>query len=188
MVYTMTRMQQEHCGCVWLQVVLGTESGMVTAIVRKVQAMLRAASRADVAVEIVFPVAAEAITTSANNGGSASAVAAARGTLPGGLPVVPGPAGGEGCSAEGGCASCPYMKMNSLEALLSVCARIGTPGEALLEAYRPRAYVQPMADGRSIAAAGCEPILHMRSFQTSKRLPDALVADILGRKRSNVVG
>lgn len=48
------------------------------------------------------------------------------GTLPGGLPVVPGPAGGEGCSAEGGCASCPYMKMNSLDALLGVCTKIGT--------------------------------------------------------------
>lgn len=37
--------------------------------------------------------------------------------LPSGLSVVPGPAGGEGCSLEGGCASCPYMKMNSLAAL-----------------------------------------------------------------------
>lgn len=50
-----------------VQVVLGTESGMVTAIVRRVQAMLRAAGRSDVAVEIVFPVASEAITTSANS-------------------------------------------------------------------------------------------------------------------------
>ena len=38
--------------------------------------------------------------------------------LPTGLSVVPGPAGGEGCSLEGGCASCPYMKMNSLSALM----------------------------------------------------------------------
>lgn len=37
--------------------------------------------------------------------------------LPTGLSVVPGPASGEGCSLEGGCASCPYMKMNSLQAL-----------------------------------------------------------------------
>ena len=46
-----------------LQFVLGTESGMITSIVRRVQGMLRAAGRADVAVEIVFPVSAEAITT-----------------------------------------------------------------------------------------------------------------------------
>ncbi len=41
---------------------------MVTAIVRKVQALLRAAGRSDVAVEIVFPVASEAITTPVNQG------------------------------------------------------------------------------------------------------------------------
>ena len=88
---------------------------MVTAIVRKVQAMLQASGRQDVAVEIVFPVASEAITTdssarpsSAQNGNGTVVV------LPGGLPVVPGPAGGEGCSAEGGCASCPYMKVSAV--------------------------------------------------------------------------
>ena len=101
-----------------LQVVLGTESGMVTAIVRKVQAMLQASGRQDVAVEVVFPVASEAITTdtsarpgpaqTGNGNGNGNGV-----VLPGGLPVVPGPAGGEGCSAEGGCASCPYMKVSA---------------------------------------------------------------------------
>lgn len=35
--------------------------------------------------------------------------------LPSGLSVVPGPASGEGCNVTGGCASCPYMKMNSLQ-------------------------------------------------------------------------
>ena len=34
--------------------------------------------------------------------------------LPTGLAVVPGPAAGEGCNVAGGCASCPFMKMNSL--------------------------------------------------------------------------
>lgn len=58
---------------------------------------------------------------------------------------------GEGCSAEGGCASCPYMKMNSLQALMSVCTRFGSPaGEALLEANRPRAYTE-LIGGRSMA-------------------------------------
>lgn len=46
-----------------LQFVLGTESGMITSIVRKVQGMLRAAGRDDVEVEVVFPVSPEAITT-----------------------------------------------------------------------------------------------------------------------------
>ena len=55
----------------------------------------------------------EAITTSgqeiSSRGGNAAPA-----MLPGGLSVVPGPASGEGCSTEGGCASCPYMKMNNL--------------------------------------------------------------------------
>ena len=72
--------------------------------------------------------------------------------------------------------------MNTLAALMSVCGKVSTPGEALLEAYRPRAYVEQI-DGRSLASAGCEPILHMRGFQSSKKLPPALEADILGRKR-----
>lgn len=45
------------------QVVLGTESGMITAIVKRVQQRLAASGRSDVDVEIVFPVASEAITT-----------------------------------------------------------------------------------------------------------------------------
>ena len=48
---------------------------MVTAIVRRVQAMLRDAGRPDIAVEIVFPVAADAITPA-----SASMPAPAAGT------------------------------------------------------------------------------------------------------------
>ena len=70
--------------------------------------------------------------------------------------------------------------MNSLDALMAVCAKIGTPGEALLEAYKPQQYAE-LLGGRSLAAAGCEPILHMRGFQASKQLPPALVADIAAR-------
>lgn len=78
--------------CHRLQFVLGTESGMVTSIVRKVQALIGASGRRDVTVEIVFPVSGDAITTS----GQAMADGAAP-TLPGGLAVVPGAAKGE-CS------------------------------------------------------------------------------------------
>ena len=101
-----------------LQFVLGTESGMITSIVRRVQGQLAAAGRDDVGVEIVLPVSPDAITTdkqAASNGGGEARL--------GGLAVVPGPAGGEGCSLEGGCASCPYMKMNSLQ--VGGCARVG---------------------------------------------------------------
>jgi quinolinate synthase len=156
-----------------LRFVLGTEAGMITSIVLKAQAMLRAAGRDDVAVEVVFPVSPDAITTEAQSGGAA--------TLPPGLALVPGPAGGEGCSLEGGCASCPYMKMNSLEALLRVCRRVGdAAGEALLEGHKPRPY-EELVGGKTMAQAGCVPILHMRGFQKGGRLPDALVADITSR-------
>ncbi|KAI3436690.1 hypothetical protein D9Q98_006105 [Chlorella vulgaris] len=160
-----------------LQFVLGTEAGMITSIVRKVQGMLRAAKRDDVAVEIVFPVSPEAITTDRQQQGGQGP----RLELPTGLSVVPGPAGGEGCSLEGGCASCPYMKMNSLTALLGVCERVGSPaGEAMLEAFKPRPY-RELVDGKTMAQAGCVPILHMRGFQKGGSLPDALVADITSR-------
>ena len=78
------------------------------------------------------------------------------------------------------CLCCAGVQMNTLAALQSVAERIGTPGEALLEAFRPRTYAERV-NGRSLAAAGCEPILHMRAFQKEKRLPDALVADVLLR-------
>ncbi|MEB2343341.1 MAG: quinolinate synthase NadA, partial [Deltaproteobacteria bacterium] len=92
-----------------LQFILGTESGMITAIARSVQEKLRAHDGHELAVEIVFPVAGEALAP-----GDAT------------LPVVPGVAAGEGCSTAGGCATCPYMKMNSLDALLALLERLGT--------------------------------------------------------------
>lgn len=63
---------------------------MITSIVRKVQALIGASGRRDVAVEIVFPVSIDAITTAsqASDGGAPP-------TLPGGLAVVPGAAKGE---------------------------------------------------------------------------------------------
>lgn len=124
-----------------LQFILGTEAGMITSIVRRVQSILREADAAalGIDVEIVFPVAPDAITTSQQ---SRSAEAAPV-TLPGGISVVPGPASGEGCSLEGGCAACPYMKMNTLTALLHVCERFGdAAAEAMLEAQRPRVHTE----------------------------------------------
>ena len=104
------------------QVILGTESGMITAIVRRVQSMLQAAGRTDVDVEIVFPVAPDSITTPDQLRGTAGdGMPEQSPLLPGGLAIVPGPAAGEGCSTEGGCASCPYMKMNSLQYGPNVC-------------------------------------------------------------------
>jgi quinolinate synthase len=170
-----------------LTFVLGTEAGMITSIVRKVQSLLTSTGRSDVEVEVVFPVNPRSITTPkqqvAAAVGSQQPATAAAGDL-GGLQVLPGPAGGEGCSLEGGCASCPYMKMNSLSALMMVAQCVGDPaGEALLEGFKPRAYTDKIA-GRSIAQAGCEPILHMRYFTQHKEFSPQLVQDIRSRGRA----
>jgi quinolinate synthase len=152
-----------------LSFVLGTETGMVTSIVNAVQASLRATGRDDIACEIVFPVASEAIarTNDAN------------------LLVVPGVAGGEGCSVEGGCATCPYMKMNSLDALFALLQQLPPAAEqtnepARLQVFHPKAYEERIA-GRTMADLGGEPILHMRGFQKSGHVPSALRDDVLHR-------
>lgn len=72
--------------------------------------------------------------------------------------------------------NCPYQ--TALHRL-----QIGTPGEALLEAYKPRPYAE-LINGKSVASAGCVPILHMRHFQKNKRLSDALVKDITSRHKA----
>jgi quinolinate synthase len=146
-----------------LQFVLGTEAGMITSIVHAVRGQLHA--HPQVTVEIVFPVAEGAVLAT----GDAE------------LPLVPGVAGGEGCSTAGGCATCPYMKMNSLDALMDVLAKVATP--AALAAHAPRIYREPIA-GKTIAELGELPILHMREFQRSGHLPRALVEDMRGRHAS----
>ena len=143
-----------------LQFVLGTEAGMITSIVHAVRGQLHA--HPQVTVEIVFPVAEGAVLAT----GDAE------------LPLVPGVAGGEGCSTAGGCATCPYMKMNSLDALMAVLAKVATP--AALAAHAPKVYREPIA-GKTIAELGELPILHMREFQRSGHLPRALVEDMRGR-------
>lgn len=150
-----------------LRFVLGTEAGMVTAIVRSIRAHLAAlADDPGIEVEIVFPVAAEAVATT----GDAS------------LPLVPGVAGGEGCSTAGGCATCPYMKMNSLDALLDLLERLPARGEdrAAVAGFAPKAYKERIG-GQTIAELGSRPILYMRGFQGSGALPAELVAEMRER-------
>jgi quinolinate synthase len=153
-----------------LRFVLGTEAGMVTAIVRSLREHLRRAGNPPLEVEIIFPVAAEAIATT----GDAS------------LPIVPGVSGGEGCSTAGGCATCPFMKMNSLDALCDLLERLPSSDaeresiHRALARFEPRKYTQTIA-GKTIAALGTEPIRHMRGFTRTGTLPDALVADMRSR-------
>jgi quinolinate synthase len=147
-----------------LQFVLGTESGMTTAIARKVQERLRirkANGAAPLDVEIVFPVASEAIaqTTDVH------------------LPIVPGVASGDGCSTAGGCATCPYMKMNSLDTLLSLIERIEREPREALAAYEPRVYREQIG-GQTVAELGTRSIVWMRDFHKHGELPAPLVEAI----------
>jgi hypothetical protein len=56
--------------------------------------------------KIIFPVSSEAVMTS-----DFQPEVYAQ------LPIVPRVASGEGCSMASGCATCPFMKMNNLDAL-----------------------------------------------------------------------
>ncbi|CAI5514917.1 unnamed protein product, partial [Closterium sp. Naga37s-1] len=165
-----------------LQFVLGTETGMVTSIVQAVQDELAKVESgsdgaADVEVEIVFPVDSSAVASTKEDGGNNGSTSSSSSSGSGGngkaagsvaaamLPVVPGVKGGEGCSVTGGCASCPYMKMNSLDALMSVCHMLGRD-DALtrLAPYEPDKFAEPLGPG-TVADLGYLPILHMRHFQ-----------------------
>ncbi|XP_051123257.1 quinolinate synthase, chloroplastic [Andrographis paniculata] len=156
-----------------LQFILGTESGMVTSIVAAVRKKLMSAgsqSKSKISVEIVFPVSSESITTTPNSSRAGDFST---------IPMIPGVASGEGCSLHGGCASCPYMKMNSLASLINVCQSLPHKKDDLkaYEAMRFSQHTTP--NGKLIAEYGCEPILHMRHFQSTKRLPEKLVQQIL---------
>ncbi|KAJ9677909.1 hypothetical protein PVL29_022721 [Vitis rotundifolia] len=162
-----------------LQFVLGTESGMVTSIVAAVRTLLGSAKSssgsADVTVEIVFPVSSESLTKTSSNSYLGQNLVEMGGFI---LPVIPGVASGEGCSIHGGCASCPYMKMNSLSSLLKVCHHLPHEKEVLSD-YEAGRFQSQTPNGNSIADVGCEPILNMRHFQATKELPQKLISQIL---------
>jgi quinolinate synthase len=67
---------------------------------------------------VVFPVSLDSMASAQTLGSDSDVMQQ--------LQMVPGPASGEGCSASGGCASCPYMKMNTLTSLLRVCELVST--------------------------------------------------------------
>jgi quinolinate synthase len=146
-----------------LSFVLGTETGMVTSLVRRVRAALVPDVDGRVEVEIVFPVAEEALTVTSDRE----------------LPIVPGPMAGEGCSVEGGCATCPYMKKNNLTALFDVLDRIGRDD---LASYAPKMQQGTLAS-RSLIDWATEPINYMRAFSRDGVLPEALVGDVRSRHR-----
>lgn len=163
-----------------LQFVLGTESGMITSIVAAVRQLFdsyeSSEEGASIEVEIVFPVSSDAISKTSiddtHHFGSSVTNDLEQNS------IVPGVFSGEGCSIHGGCASCPYMKMNSLESLLKICQQL--PGEdGSLSVYQASRLNAKTSLGKLVAEVGCEPILHMRHFQATKRLPDKLVHQVI---------
>ncbi|RHY10466.1 hypothetical protein DYB25_000321 [Aphanomyces astaci] len=147
-----------------LRFILGTEAGMITSIATSVQAALEkgTSSATTPQVEIIFPVAADAIATEGDN-------------------VVPGVQGGEGCSSAGGCATCPFMKMNDLDALFDVAEGVDLSTDTdPLAAHHPQSYSERI-NNKSISEIGVVPILHMRAYMHGKKLSDQLVQDVATR-------
>lgn len=144
-----------------LRFILGTEAGMVTSILQKVQPILDQQQRQ---VEIIFPVASEAVMATSDDA----------------LPLVPGVAGGEGCSTAGGCATCPFMKMNSLDALTEVLQNIRDGNTAtLVDHLPPNKLGSAEWNGRPAMNWATEPIRYMRSLTHDKELPKDLVERIV---------
>mmetsp|Transcript_3171 Transcript_3171/g.4906 ORF Transcript_3171/g.4906 Transcript_3171/m.4906 type:complete len:579 (+) Transcript_3171:153-1889(+) len=160
-----------------LKFILGTEAGMVTSIVRSVQEILDSSSSKGVEAEIIFPVSSEAVM-GVENDGSESATSS--------LEVVPGVAGGEGCSTAGGCATCPFMKMNDLDAVQDIVDMIGRSSSGgsdtlqlqLNKHLPPNKLGGKKINGRDAIDLGTEPIVYMREFMQSKKMSDSLVERI----------
>jgi quinolinate synthase len=160
-----------------LKFILGTEAGMVTSIVRSVQDILEMKACQSVEAEIIFPVSANAVMEGDET-----------------LGMVPGSAGGEGCSTAGGCATCPFMKMNDLDAVQDIVDMIdrqqheqrsmnvvvsSTRDELQLAKHLPpNRLVGKSFNGRDAIDLGTEPIMYMRGFMKDKRLCDELVEKV----------
>ena len=152
-----------------LKFVLGTEAGMVTSIVKSVQDILDATG-SNVEAEIIFPVASDAVM----------------GVEDSSMSLVPGVSGGEGCSTAGGCATCPFMKMNDLDALQGVVDMVGRSrngsspkDEMILTSHLPPQGLQgKQIGGVDAMDLGTKPILYMREFMKNGAMPEELLNKI----------
>uniref|UniRef100_A0A7S3VE79 quinolinate synthase n=1 Tax=Chaetoceros debilis TaxID=122233 RepID=A0A7S3VE79_9STRA len=147
-----------------LKFILGTEAGMVTSIVKSVQDILAAAGSKTIETEIVFPVSSEAVM----------------GVDDDDLAVVPGVAGGEGCSTAGGCATCPFMKMNDVDALSDIAEMVieNSDEKKMKSHLPPQRLIGKKIDGIDAVDLGSEPILWMRHFMKESAMPKSLIQKI----------
>jgi quinolinate synthase len=182
-----------------LRFILGTEAGMVTSIVGSVQDILESSGCRDVEAEIVFPVSSEAVM-GVDDDGHDDVASNTNASSTAALGVVPGSAGGEGCSAAGGCATCPFMKMNDLDAVHDIVEMIGRQRSSsssssssssnasnnardelrLAEHLPPNRLSGKYINGRDAIELGTEPIIYMREFMKGRVLSDELVERVEG--------
>jgi quinolinate synthase len=173
-----------------LRFILGTEAGMVTSIVEKVQEILGNASSnmhgRRVEAEIIFPVSSEAVMTVED-----CETNAINGTQ-NALPIVPGVAGGEGCSTAGGCATCPFMKMNDVDALQDIIDLVDEKRQGddrsvgILKKHLPPTRLQgKFINGIEATELGTEAILYMRKFMLNQSMPEELIAKVTTFEVSN---
>lgn len=138
-----------------LKFVLGTESGMVTKIVDEIKKVICNSNKQ---VEIIFPISSESFvrTNSLDN------------------EIVPGVPSGEGCSATGGCATCQFMKMNSLDSLEKVMLSIENDDKNLSK------YLCTTQMKDHVLRMSMTTINNMRSFQETGIIPINMTNDING--------
>ena len=154
-----------------LRFILGTEAGMVTSIVQSVQNILRTAQVDDLEAEVIFPVASDAVTSTSDDD----------------LALVPGVQGGEGCSTAGGCATCPFMKMNHIDAVMDVFALLEdseSNKEKLARHLPPNRLQGKQIAGQDAMDLGVEPILYMRQFMKDKTLPGELCQKVMAGQQT----
>ena len=99
------------------------------------------------------------------------------------LNVLAGVSGGEGCSTAGGCATCPFMKMNDLDAVQDIIEMISSSttnnNNTIQLELQPSKHLPPnrlegkTIEGRDAIDLGTEPIL-----MKSKMLSEELVTKI----------
>jgi quinolinate synthase len=153
-----------------LRFILGTEAGMVTSIVKSVQDIMEKA-KSSTEVEIIFPVSSEAVMGVEGDPN---------------LSIVPGVAGGEGCSTAGGCATCPFMKMNDIDALQNIIDMVQSGhNELTLRSHLPPDRLKGKSiNGVNALDLGTESIMYMREFMLTKQMPINLIDRLHGDSAS----
>jgi len=169
-----------------LRFILGTEAGMVSSIVKSIQEILEKSSSQGrkVEAEVIFPVSSEAVMSTEDCDDIITTLNGEENVLA----IVPGVAGGEGCSTAGGCATCPFMKMNDLDAVQDIIDMVyevrqgedkGNRSQRQLRKHLPPTRLKgKFIDGIDATELGTQPIIFMRKFMQDKSIPNELINQV----------